>query len=470
MNHLHYLASPDRTVEACLIGTGEFGRSFLAQGLRVPSMRARVAVDRDSAAAAKAFAAVGVPAAEVALCTTGAEARTAWDAGRFIATGELAVALDLPLDIVVEATGQPEAGARHARMAIEAGKHLALVSKEVDSVAGPGLAHLARQSGLVVTPIDGDQPSLLIDLVTWAERLGFTIVAAGKSSEYDFVHDERAGTITSNGRTIDAPGLAELWQLGDTEVAAFVDLRSKAVAALPQRTVPDLCELLLVANATGLVPDRPDLHAPIARISEIPTVFATREDGGLMSGVGRIDVFNCLRRRDEISFAGGVFVVIRCDYAETWRVLEAKGHIVSRTGATALVYTPRHLLGLEAATSILSAALRGVSTGADVPEPRFDLMARADTDLPAGTMLAAVGHHHSIANVSGLAMPGTRLGPDAPVPYYLAANRRLARAVFRGTLITGDDLELTGDSALLKLRHYQDRAFFGKSVTGSQAC
>jgi predicted homoserine dehydrogenase-like protein len=42
--------------------------------------------------------------------------------------------------------------------------------------------------------------------------------------------------------------------------------------------------------------------------------------------------------------------------------------------------------------------------------------------------------------------------------------------VFRGTFITSDDLELTGDSALLKLRHYQDCAFFGESVTGSQAC
>ena len=42
-----------------------------------------------------------------------------------------------------------------------------------------------------------------------------------------------------------------------------------AAAALPQRAVPDLCELTLVANALGMGPDRPDLHAPIARITEI---------------------------------------------------------------------------------------------------------------------------------------------------------------------------------------------------------
>ena len=46
--------------------------------------------------------------------------------------------------------------------------------------------------------------------------------------------------------------------------------RSQACgAALPQRAVPDLCELTLVANALELSPDRPDLHAPIARITEI---------------------------------------------------------------------------------------------------------------------------------------------------------------------------------------------------------
>lgn len=61
-------------------------------------------------------------------------------------------------------------------MAIEAGHHLVLVSKEVDSVIGPYLAHLARQRSKVVTPNDGDQPSLLIGLITWAQTLGFYFI------------------------------------------------------------------------------------------------------------------------------------------------------------------------------------------------------------------------------------------------------------------------------------------------------
>ena len=42
------------------------------------------------------------------------EAEAAWAAGRLVAAGDLDVALGLPIDIVVEASGHPEAGAVHA--------------------------------------------------------------------------------------------------------------------------------------------------------------------------------------------------------------------------------------------------------------------------------------------------------------------------------------------------------------------
>ena len=64
MNHLDYFSPASRPVEACVVGSGGFGRSFIAQGLRVPLMSVRVAVDIDAAVAAKSFVAVGVPAAD----------------------------------------------------------------------------------------------------------------------------------------------------------------------------------------------------------------------------------------------------------------------------------------------------------------------------------------------------------------------------------------------------------------------
>ena len=460
MNFHTYFAGA-AVVETCIVGTGDFGRSFLVQSLRVPLMNARVAIDVDAERAAQAVRSAGVPDDAVAICRTWTEAEAAWAAGKYIAAGDIETVLGLPFAVVVEATGHPEAGARHARLAIEAGKHVVMVSKEADSVVGPGLALLARQKGVVVTPVDGDQPSLLISLVTWAELLGFEIVAAGKSSEYDFVHDPAAGTLTSNGVTVAAPGLAGLERLLDADAGEVGAARSKAAAGFGQHLVPDLCEMSLVANATQLGFDRENFHAPIARIDEVPSFLSTQADGGLLERSGSLDVFHCLRGPDEVSFAGGVFVVVRCEDEPSWELLRSKGHVVSRTGATAMIYNPRHLLGLEAATCVLAASIHGVSQGMAEPAHRVDLVACADIDLPAGTLLTAGGHHHQIEGVSGAVVPARPLAPNAPAPFYLVANRRLVRPVEKGQMIVLDDVEIDDGSELLALRRMQDVHFFG---------
>jgi predicted homoserine dehydrogenase-like protein len=247
--------------------------------------------------------------------------------------------------------------------------------------------------------------------------------------------------------------------LGERDAAELVALRSALAAALPQRAVPDLCELQVVANATGLVPDRPTLHAPIAHVTEVPSLLCLHGDGGLLGGTNRLDVFHCLRAPHETSFGGGVFVVVRCDDAASWRMLEEKGHVLGRRGSTAMIGLPRHLLGLEAATSVIGAAL-GQSTGGIAPHPRLDLVARASEDLPSGTLLTAGGHHHTIAGLTGELQPAAPLAGAAPVPFYLVADRRLVRPVRAGQYVALDDLAIEPDSTLLALRLRQDRRFF----------
>ncbi|EPX82279.1 NAD(P)H-dependent oxidoreductase [Salipiger mucosus] len=465
MNHHGYFGRGDRTVECCIIGTGGFGRSFLAQGLVVPGLSVRVAVDVEAAIAAASLRSVGIAEADIRECHTPEEAHRAWEAGAFIATGRYETVAALPVAVVVEATGNPEVGAHHAARAIEAGCHVAMVSKEVDSVAGPGLADMAREAGVIVSPVDGDQPSLLIGLVTWAEVLGLEIVCAGKSSEYDFVYDPETGTIDCNGTVHEVPGFAGLERLGDAAVPDMVARRSEATAALPQRAVPDLCEMTIVANSCGMLPDRPDLHCPIARIDEVPSILCEAADGGILSQAGVLDVFHCLRAPGEISFAGGVFVVVRCRHEETWDLLRGKGHVLSRDGKTAMVYIPRHLLGMEAATTVFEMALRGVSSGAERPGHHVDLVAVADRDFPAGARLDMGGHHHSIDGVSSRMVPGAPLTPQGPAPFYIASNRVLARDVQAAEPIRMSDLVLDEDSELLRLRHEQDRRLADRKLT-----
>ena len=75
MNHLDYFSAAKQPVETCVVGSGGFGRSFIAQGQRVPLMNVRAAVDIDAAVAARSFVAVGIPEGQVATCRTAEEAK-----------------------------------------------------------------------------------------------------------------------------------------------------------------------------------------------------------------------------------------------------------------------------------------------------------------------------------------------------------------------------------------------------------
>ena len=462
MNFHDRYAAIGEPIETCLVGSGAFGRSFLAQARRMRLVKARIAVDLDATAAADALRTAGHEPREIAVCETAADAHAAWERGHAVAAGSLETVIDLPFRVLIEATGSPEGATRHTVAGIEAGRHVALVSKEADSVVGPGLAHLARSHGVVVTPVDGDQPSLLIALVTWAEVLGLEVIAAGKSSEYDFVLDPASGAVTSNGVTHVLPDLSALLAPTsgglDAAAAARVEVLGRA---FPLRAVPDLCEMTLVANAVGLEPDAPAFHAPPARVPELAALFSGRDRGGLLGGTRRVDVFHHLRLADEASFAGGVFVVVRCEEsdADTWAMLAEKGHVVSREAGTAMLYLPRHLLGVEAATSVLDAAALGLSGyGADY-RPRQDIVAVATRNLAAGTRLTMGGHHHSIDGVGAEMRAAENLADDRPAPFYLVADQMLTRSIRAGEAIRLGDVAVPESSALLDARHRQDALF-----------
>lgn len=428
----------------------------------MPLINARIAVDVRAEIAADAFLSIGIASDKIALCHQKTDVIAAWNAGKYLACGDLSLVDDLPIDLVVEATGHPESGARHCMMAIEMGRNVALASKEVDSVVGPVLCHLARLKGKTMTPVDGDQPALLIGLISWAQTLGFEIIAAGKSSEYDFVYDWNSHKVCTNGLEATIPELKKLWDLdSQTDVFDLVTRRSMICNDLPQRAVPDLCELQVVANSTNLMIDTPNLLAPIARIQEVPTMFTDHKHGGVFKSHGFLDVFHCLRKPDEVSFAGGVFVVIACHHQESWELLKGKGHILSRDGERALVYLPRHLLGLEAATSVLDAVAFGHSSGAQQPLPRFDLVVRASRSFQSGEFLRMGGHHHVIEGTTAELLPARPLDPFVHIPFYLAANKKLIKDVAAGALICLGDVEIPDTSELFKLRVLQDREFFG---------
>ncbi|MCP5149982.1 MAG: flagellar biosynthesis protein FlgA [Ectothiorhodospiraceae bacterium] len=463
MNYeLLFAAAGASAVRVGLVGAGEFGRSFVAQALAAPGLDVVAVADTDVERARATYRSAGVDDAAVAVCDGVAAAAASLERGRRVVVPDGRLLVELAVDVVVEATGNPEAGAAVAAAAIEHGRHVAMVSKEAESVVGPELAARAAAAGVVYTLVDGDQPSLLVGLVSWARALGLEVVSAGKSSEYDFVLDPTTEIVRWRGRAVPAPGLAKLWHLAPDAVAATVAARGALLAELPQRTVPDLCEMGIVTNATGLGPDTPAFHVPVARAVEVPEVLRPRADGGILERAGVVDVFNCLRRPDEASFAGGVFVVVACTDRATWRVLAEKGIPVSRDGAHGLLYNPQHLLGVEAPMSVLAACRLGQPTGARAPRPLVDLVARAARHWRRGEVLAVTDHHHhEVAGLDPELVDGVAVGERGPLPYYMAVDRRLTRDLAPGELVTRDAVEAPDDSVLWALRAAQDERFHG---------
>lgn len=462
MNYQSLFASvATRPVRAGVVGVGEFGVSLAARDRRLEHLKISALADLDVARACERLVRAGLTRDELAVCDSVAKALAALESGKRVIVADASILPQLPLDVLVDATGDPETAARTADAGIRNGKHVVLASKEADSVVGPVLYRKARAAGLVYSQVDGDQPSLLIKLVAWARELGLEVVAAGKASEYDFVYDPAVETVSTRTKSVRVPEIRAVWDLPEARRAEAIATRAKVLAALPQKSAPDFCEMGIVANATGLKPDQAAMHAPVARTIELPDLFCRRDDGGLFAGDGAIDIFNCFRRADEASFAGGVFVVVDIHDDATFEVLKGKCIPASRKGSRLLLYNPTHLLGVEAPITILAAALCGhASAGADF-RPRCDFVARAARDLPAGTVLAIGDQHtHSVPDLQPNLVDAGPVGAGTPLPYYMATGNRLARPVRAGEYLTADMVEPPRDSTLWRLRTEQDAAFF----------
>lgn len=441
MNYEALFASArDKVVRVGLVGVGDFGATLLARSKSIPNLEVTIICDTDSARMQSAVTACGLTATPP------------------IMTDNI-MASDMPdFDVLVEATGHPGAAAEVAEWAILQKRHVVLASKEAAVIVGPILHELATRNGVVYTEVEGDQPSLLIGLVSWARMLGLDIIGIGKSSEYDYVLDQK-DTLNWLGNTIEQSGMRDLWREDGHGWQALSEQRHAVLsrAGFPFRSVADFCEMGVVANATGFMPDRPDLHAPVLRHTELADAFQLTTDGGLFEATGRIDVFNCLRRPDEASFAGGVFIVVRCDDETTWNLLREKGHVVAKNGKTAMLYNGQHLLGVEAPISILCAGLLGLPTGASAPRQHVDLVARTTRAFEKGDILKITDpHHHAVEGLAPELVPASPLGNDNPLPYYLATGGILLYDVPAGACITGRMIGLDENARLVRLRRQQD--------------
>ena len=432
--NLHHLLNVRRAsgkpVRVALIGAGKFGSMFLSQAPHTPGLEVPLIVDIDRDRARKACRTVG------------------WDDARIAATvftddGPRAIAGDA-IDVVVEATGNPSVGIRHARAAIKAGKHIVMVNVEADVLAGPLLAEEARKAGVVYSLAYGDQPALTAEMVDWARAIGFHVVAAGKGTKYlPIYHDVTPAAVWSHyGLTAHE---AQSAGMNAQMFNSFLDGTKSAI------------EMAAIANATGLDVPADGLLFPPCGVDDLPHVMRPRDKGGVLEKSGVVEVVSSLERDGRPVFRDlrwGVYVVLEAsnDYAAD--CFKQYGLKTDASGRYAAMFKPYHLIGLELNISILSAALRKEPTG----QPRGfrgDVGAIAKRDLRAGEILDGEGGY----TVWGKLMPAAASLSTGALPIGLAHRVKLKNDIAHGALLRWSDVEVDPDDDAIKTRRAMETQF-----------
>ena len=430
----------DKKARIGIVGaTRGYGYTLLAQIPHVERMELRAVCSRHPEECKAVLEEIGYDMSKVVICEDQVQIHAA-PQDAIIIVRDYRLVLECGITGMVECTGNTNVSCDAAVKALEKGINVYMVSKETDSVCGPILHQIAAKNHAVYALVNGDQPRNLLDLISWAKVLGLEIIAAGKSSEYDFVWDRETGKLTytdGSGVCEDMPQMLACWKYEGRETLTE---RRKLLSKYTEVISADLCEMNLVSNVSGLVPAAPCLNYPIAKASELADIFIPEADGGILKKTGVVDVFHNLRGTDEASFAGGEFIIIRCKNKKMWDVLESKGHVVGKNGKYACLYYPYHVMGLESPVSILLGDLLGIGTRTDCRQVSV-LSGVAKEDLSKGTLLTVHGHHHEIDGLTPELLERTTVGNLAP--YYLLNGTSLIKDVKKGTPITMEDVDLS---------------------------
>jgi len=437
-------AAAGRPIRIGLIGAGKFGTMFLAQVRCTSGMHLAGLADLDVARAHRQLAAAGWPAEQYA-------AGSLADA---VKSGSLHVGPDADalfacdeIEVIVEATGIPEAGIRHALAAVEHGKHIVMVNVEADALAGPLLAERARRAGVVYSLAWGDQPALICEHVDWARACGFTVVAAGKGTRYEPHYHQ------SNPDNV--------WDILDRylNITDRKSINPKMFNSFVDGTKSGI-EMTAVCNATGLVPQSGGLSFPPASRFELAEVCKPRSAGGALEQAGVTEVVSSVYRdgRDvPHHLALGTYVTIEgeSDYAR--QCFKEYAMLPDRSGKYAALYRPIHMIGLELGVSIASVALRGEPTGRPTGF-RSDVVATAKRALKAGEVLDGEGGFC----VWGRQVPAELSLAQSLLPLGLAQNVKLTRDVAEGAALKWSDVAHDPADAAVRIRREMEALFGGQ--------
>ena len=408
-----------------IAGAGQMGTDMIVQLRLMPGLRLGAICEADGARAIEAALLAGWERGDLV------DADTASAIDSAIERGKLAIASDLSalarsgrLDVVIDATGNPNIGAAFALETIANGKPVVMLNVEADITIGRYLADEARKAGVVYTGAAGDEPAATLEIIGFAQSLGLKIVCAGKGKNNplnfeavpaDYEEEARA-------RNMNARMLVE-----------FVD-GSKT-----------MIEMTAIANCTGLVPDKPGMHGPAATRDELASVLVPKSAGGVLSGVGRVD-YSIGK-----GVAPGVFCIVEADHP---RVLERLIDLKVGKGPYFTIHRPYHLTSLEVPLSAARAVLHKQADMAPLDRPVAECITLAKRDLKAGETMGKIGE----TDYRAWAMTWGEARNANAMPLGLAEGAKVLKPIKKGEYLTYENCAPDTAMTITQIRQRLDQS------------
>jgi predicted homoserine dehydrogenase-like protein len=435
------LAEAGKPIRIGVIGAGKFGSMFLSQGARTPGMHVMGIADLDVARARASTARVGW-SPERATATSFADAMC--HGTTFITDDSAALIAADGIDVIVEATGNPAAGIRHALLCCQHKRHIVMVNVEADALAGPLIARRAAEAGIIYSFAYGDQPALIAEIVDWARTAGLDVICAGKGTKYlPIYHASTPETVWGHYGFSEAQVAG-----GDFNAQMFNSFLDGTKSAL---------EMAAVANACGLTPAASGLAFPACGVDDLPELLRPQSDGGLLPHKGTVEVVSSIERDGRPVFRDlrwGVYATFEAPSEYVRQCFAQYGLKTDSSGRYSAMYKPYHLIGLELGFSIASIMLRGEATGT-TRAFAGDVVATAKRDLRPGERLDGEGGYM----VYGKLMPAQDSLAAGGLPIGLAHNLVLQRAVPVGQPVRWTDVAFDEANAAIRFRREMEVAF-----------
>lgn len=325
------------------------------------------------------------------------------------------------IDVVIEATGAVEFGARVALEAIEGRKHLVLVNAELDATLGPILKVKADRAGVVVTSTDGDEPGAAMNLLRYVRTIGLRPVLAGNIK-----------------------GLLDRRRNPDTQraFAAAVRQDPQRIASYADGTKLSM-EAAILANAADLRVARRGMRGlECAHVRDVVELFGADE----------------LRNGGFVDYAlgaepgSGVFVV---GYSDDPIAREYIANFKLGDGPFYVFYVPWHLPHAEAPLTAARVAIFHDAAVTPLGAPVCDVVAVAKRTVRRGELLDGSGGF----TCYGMIENADTSRRERLLPIGLSEGCELLVDVPIDRTITYDDIRLPGDRLSDRLRAEQDVSF-----------